>query len=205
MAARKDGLPKLWRPRQCKKCNRNYIPTCATQIYCGSKTKKVGCSWDMVHERDRIRGKLPHRKAMQRRLEKEWKKRQRKAKTDYALRQKALKLAYYKSDRGKEIARLAAKRNIKVKLECNRRRVLRKRKAIGSHSLSQWNNLREICNFKCAFCGISEWDIKIKWPKFPYLTRDHIIPISRGGTDYISNIQPLCISCNAKKRDKIYG
>lgn len=33
--------------------------------------------------------------------------------------------------------------------------------------------------------------------------RDHIIPLSRGGTNDISNIQLLCPPCNITKRDKI--
>ena len=33
------------------------------------------------------------------------------------------------------------------------------------------------------------------------LTRDHILPKSRGGSDNLDNMQTMCSNCNAKKRD----
>jgi len=44
---------------------------------------------------------------------------------------------------------------------------------------------------KCVACGATE-----------ELQVDHIMPVSRGGTNDIENLQMLCRSCNASKRDK---
>ena len=44
----------------------------------------------------------------------------------------------------------------------------------------------------CLCCGCNDMP----------LTRDHIVPLSEGGADSISNIQPLCLSCNLRKGTK---
>ena len=48
--------------------------------------------------------------------------------------------------------------------------------------------------FRCELCGISADD--------KALEVDHIIPRNNDGTDDISNLQSLCYSCNAMKRDR---
>jgi 5-methylcytosine-specific restriction endonuclease McrA len=35
------------------------------------------------------------------------------------------------------------------------------------------------------------------------ITKDHIIPRSKGGKDILDNYQPMCIICNSKKADKL--
>ena len=39
--------------------------------------------------------------------------------------------------------------------------------------------------------------------KFILMTQDHIIPISKGGKNHLSNLQTMCIICNMKKDDKL--
>lgn len=34
------------------------------------------------------------------------------------------------------------------------------------------------------------------------MTRDHKIPLSRGGKDCLSNLQPMCFPCNQEKGDR---
>jgi diadenosine tetraphosphate (Ap4A) HIT family hydrolase/5-methylcytosine-specific restriction endonuclease McrA len=48
--------------------------------------------------------------------------------------------------------------------------------------------------FRCELCGVSA-DVRA-------LEVDHIVPRNRGGTDDPDNLQALCYSCNATKRDR---
>lgn len=203
MVNRLDGKPKAFKKRVCEECKNPYQPTCATQKYCGSKTKRTGCSWIMVSKRDKIRAKLPHRKKANNELQKKWKKKQRAENTEYAQNQRRLKAIANKTPRGRELARASSKRNIEKKLAANRKRAFAKKNIIGSHTLAEWKNLKKSCGYRCVYCGVTESELALKFSKqFSKLTRDHIIPLSMGGSDYIVNIQPLCISCNAQKRDK---
>ena len=68
------------------------------------------------------------------------------------------------------------------------RREAIKRNAPGHFTAEEWKTLKEKYGNICLRC--------LKKKK---LTVDHIIPLSKGGSNYISNIQPLCTSCNSVK------
>ena len=59
----------------------------------------------------------------------------------------------------------------------------------GSHTQEEWEALCAAHGGACAWCGCT----------YKPLTRDHIVPLSRGGSHDITNIQPLCRNCNCKK------
>lgn len=78
----------------------------------------------------------------------------------------------------------------RYRISQHKHRALRKNSE-GSYSLSEWTELCDKYDNKCLRCKK-----KIK------LTVDHVIPLVKGGSNYIENIQPLCRSCNSSKKDK---
>lgn len=62
----------------------------------------------------------------------------------------------------------------------------------GDFTAEEFTALCNQFNNECLSCGSSG-----------PLTADHVKPLSRGGNNYISNIQPLCGVCNSQKHTKL--
>lgn len=65
--------------------------------------------------------------------------------------------------------------------------------AEGSHTAQEISTLLEKQAGKCVYCSTV---IHVGYQE------DHIIPLSRGGSNWISNIQLLCQPCNCRKSNK---
>jgi len=61
----------------------------------------------------------------------------------------------------------------------------------GAYTYEQWIALCDKYHNRCLCCG-----------KKKKLTADHVVPLSKGGTSWIENIQPLCLLCNLIKNAK---
>ena len=87
------------------------------------------------------------------------------------------------------------------------RRKARKLEAGGSFTAQQWLALLLLYGHKCLCCGRAELELH---SKNLMLVPDHVVPLCDGGTNDISNIQPLCHSlvlgslggCNNRKGRK---
>ncbi len=79
-----------------------------------------------------------------------------------------------------------------------RRKVLHrkamKQNAEGSHNAEQFIILCNEFEWKCFYCGCDLDMVSV--------TEDHMIPLSRGGSDDLFNIVPACSYCNGSKHDK---
>jgi len=111
---------------------------------------------------------------------------ERAAKTNRAYREKfsetirRIKSAYDKSHRIENNMR-------------EQKRKAKKRGNGGTYTKVEFIQLCQKYGNRCLMCQRD--DVK--------LTADHVVPIFLGGSNYIENIQPLCVSCNSKKHTTI--
>lgn len=120
------------------------------------------------------------------RTQRERKARWRARKPEYrAPRTEALKermRRYYQTEKGKAcIARWNSKRRARSKDD--------------DLTVEQWLEILDRQSHRCAGCSVS-------FSERP-ATRDHIVPVSRGGRLTAANTQALCKPCNSRKANRL--
>jgi 5-methylcytosine-specific restriction endonuclease McrA len=53
-------------------------------------------------------------------------------------------------------------------------------------------------DYSCQYCGKHRWDLRGR----EFLTRDHVVPASRGGDNSWKNVVTACSPCNNRKGDR---
>lgn len=126
-----------------------------------------------------------------------WRKENADASRGYSKKWREENKAYYQEwandnvDKLREKYKRYAKEHPEYTIAKKQRYRTRKVNNGGSFTASEWKDLVSKCEGKCLCC-------KEKKP----LAADHVVPLARGGTNSIDNIQPLCKSCNSKKGTK---
>jgi 5-methylcytosine-specific restriction endonuclease McrA len=154
---------------------------------------------DQYARYERSRATLPHRVEARQKYQEEHREQIAQYKKIWTANNKesvdASKLSYYDLKREEVMARS------KKWAEDNPERVQqaetnnpRKRRAVrhasrGNFTVEEFKELCERYGNKCLACGDAE----------AVLEADHVVPLTKGGSDNISNIQPLCGSCNREK------
>ncbi len=69
----------------------------------------------------------------------------------------------------------------------------RERDAKGHCTCEQWLARLAFHGWRCRYCEATG-----------KMTIDHMIPLSRNGTNWPANMVPACMSCNARKHDKTF-
>jgi 5-methylcytosine-specific restriction endonuclease McrA len=82
----------------------------------------------------------------------------------------------------------------KAKAIFHRARLRRMARSEGSYTSQEWQALVDYYGNVCLKCGVAAEDAL-----YSNLTVDHVIPLSKGGSNQIENLQPLCWNCNVKK------
>jgi 5-methylcytosine-specific restriction endonuclease McrA len=77
----------------------------------------------------------------------------------------------------------------------NANRRARELGAVGVWTLEEWADILEQHGHQCAHCGAGDVPLE----------KDHITPLTLGGSNWPENLQPLCRTCNARKGNRWVG
>jgi HNH endonuclease len=68
---------------------------------------------------------------------------------------------------------------------------------VGTHTRQEFEELVAMWGWRCFYCGKPVHECVKRAPD--QLTEDHLVPLSRGGVNFIWNIVPACLTCNELK------
>ena len=175
------------RMSKCKSC----VKTRVRSYYRGHR--------EQYTEYERSRANLPHRVEARRKYQEEHKEQiseYKKAWTEAnAARTAASKRERYERNRQGIIARSEqwgknnAEKVRQFKANNSRKRRAAKHASPGRFTAREFEELCERYGNRCLCCGVTG----------VLLEADHVVPLTRGGSDEIGNIQPLCGTCNRSK------
>jgi 5-methylcytosine-specific restriction endonuclease McrA len=148
---------------------------------------------------ERFRASLPHRTEARRKYQEEHKEQISEYKKSWTAnnsqRVASLKRDYYERNREKVISRSKKWGEVhaeKVKIaKANNRRKRRTAKNgnSGHFTAEEFDALCSVYGYACLCCGATDRKLEA----------DHVVPLTRGGSDGIGNIQPLCGEYNRRK------
>jgi len=179
----------------------NYPKYCSVRCRGKAERKKYKGKYSKRY-RERHREKIrqynqeyyqKHKEEIKKKRQKYW--RERYLKMREKIIQRMREYTERNREKVREINRKAQARYRKTEKGRWSKRVYEYRKRnpkIGKIDKKQWEEKLKRLGGKCQMCGSTE-DITI----------DHIIPLSKGGTNHIDNLQPLCRRCNSRKQNKI--
>lgn len=79
-------------------------------------------------------------------------------------------------------------------IKAQKRRARMRDVSIDDFTLAQWRALKKAYDQRCAYCN----------KRSERLTQEHVIPITKGGNNTLSNIVPACKHCNSCKYTSIW-
>jgi len=168
--------------RICQNCKKDFAAKTERRVYCSSE-----CKWQGWYQKNKGKRKESSRLWYRRNKEKV----KRSSKIWWDRKGKYLEKRHTYPQKGsKEWFLYRQKRQV-----IDQNRIAKIKDIGGRFSLREWQKLKEQFSYTCPTCGRREPQI--------HLTIDHITPISKGGNNWIENIQPLCKICNLRKGAKL--
>ena len=134
---------------------------------------------------------------------KEWTKKNKEHRSQYMKKYKKEhkkeikrnKLKYSRSEKGRKKQKIYHINNPMRIFNSNSRRRMREENQGKGITMEQWKEMMNFFDWKCAYSG------KYLGGNNKFRSKDHIIPLNKGGEHEIWNLVPMHFSYNSSKRD----